>query len=63
MNSYELRVVKPDGKYADIFASSHIRDFAAISRAMSLAGDDELIEVWRGLVCVYSGPPTGAFAQ
>jgi hypothetical protein len=63
MNSYELRILKPHGRYADIFASSHISDLAAIERAMSLASNGELIEVWRDLVCVYSGTPEGALPQ
>ena len=62
MNSYELRVINPDDKYPTIYASSHISDFSAIRRAVSLADAHELIEVWRGIVCVYSGPPIGALA-
>jgi hypothetical protein len=62
MNSYELRVINPDDKYPTIYASSHISDFAAVRRAVSLADAHEFIEVWRGIVCVYSGPPIGALA-
>jgi hypothetical protein len=60
MNSYELRVINPRGRDATVYASSHINDFAAIRRAMSLADEDEVIEVWRGVVCVYSGMPEDA---
>jgi len=62
MNSYELRVINPAQKYPTIYASSHISDFAAVRRAVSLAHVDELIEVWRGVVCVYSGTPIDALA-
>ena len=55
MQSYELRVIAPGSKYPSIYASSHISDFAAIRRATNLASNDEVIEVWRGAVCVYSG--------
>jgi hypothetical protein len=62
MHSYELRVINPDDKHPTIYASSHISDFAAVRRAVSLADADEVIEVWRGVVCVYSGAPMGALA-
>jgi hypothetical protein len=60
MNSYELRVINPDDKYPSIYARSHISDLAAVRQAASLADADEIIEVWRGAVCVYSGAPIGA---
>ena len=62
MHSYELRVINPGDKNPTIYASSHISDFAAVRRAASLADADEIIEVWRGIVCVYSGAPIGASA-
>jgi hypothetical protein len=62
MHSYELRVINRDGKYPTIYASSHISDFAAVRRAASLADADEVIEVWRGMDCIYSGAPIGASA-
>jgi hypothetical protein len=63
MNSYELRVIHPHARNATIYASSHVSDFAAIRRAMSLADEDQMIEVWRGAVCVYSGAPGLALAS
>ena len=62
MNSYELRVINPADKYPTIYASSHISDFAAVRRAASLANANEIIEVWRGADCVYSGAPIGVLA-
>jgi len=63
MNSYELRVIHPHARNATVYASSHVSDFAAIRRAMSLADEDQVIEVWRGAVCVYSGAPAMALAS
>lgn len=63
MNSYELRVIHPLDRNATVYASSHVSDFAAIRRAMNLAQEHELIEVWRGAVCVYSGAPELALAS
>ena len=63
MKSYELRVMNPKGKQACIYASSHISDFAAICRAISLAEDEGIIEVWRGMICIYSGPRMGALSN
>ncbi len=37
-----------------IYACSHISDHAAIRRAQSLVEDGDMVEVWRGLDCVYS---------
>jgi hypothetical protein len=62
MNSYELRIMNCDDKYPTIYASSHFSDFEAVRRAVTLADADEVIEVWRGIVCVYNGPPIGALA-
>lgn len=63
MNSYELRVIDTRDRNATVYASSHVSDFAAIRRAMSLANEDDVIEVWRGHVCVYAGAPELALAS
>jgi hypothetical protein len=55
MNTYEIRIVHKDIKSPDIYSSSHISDHAAIRRAQNLATSDDLIEVWRGATCIYSG--------
>jgi len=62
MNTYELRVINPRGRYANIYGSSHDDDLAAVRRVIDLAADDELVEVWRGPVCLYAGTPEGALA-
>ena len=55
MDTYEIRIVRKDIKAPHIYSSSHISDHAAVRRAQNLAASDDLIEVWRGAVCIYSG--------
>ena len=57
MDTYEIRIIRKGIESADIYFSSHISDHAAVRRAQNLADDDDLIEVWRGATCVYSGAP------
>jgi hypothetical protein len=52
--AFEIRIVKKRGiplVYNAVLASA----FAAIRRARSLAEVGDLIEVWQGLQCVFSG--------
>lgn len=54
MDAYEIRIVKKQAKAPMIYACSLVSDHAAIRRAQSLIEDGDLVEVWRGLDCVYS---------
>ena len=54
LDAYEIRIVKKQSKAAVIYACSLVSDHAAIRRAQSLVEDGDLVEVWRGLDCVYS---------
>ena len=54
LDAYEIRIVKKASKAPVIYACSHVSDHAAIRRAQSLVEDGDLVEVWRGLDCVYS---------
>lgn len=54
LDAYEIRIVKKEGKAPVIYACSHVSDHAAIRRAQSLVEDGDLVEVWRGLDCVYA---------
>jgi len=54
VDAYEIRIVKKQAKGPVIYACSHVSDHAAILRAQSLIEDDDMVEVWRGLDCVYS---------
>ena len=54
LDAYEIRIVKKEGKAPVIYACSHVSDHAAIRRAQSLVEEGDLVEVWRGIDCVYS---------
>jgi hypothetical protein len=54
LDAYEIRIVKKQAKAPMIYACSLVSDHAAIRRAQSLTEDGDLVEVWRGLDCVYS---------
>jgi hypothetical protein len=54
--AFEIRILKKTGIpviYKAVLASA----FAAIRRARSLADVGDVIEVWQGLQCVFSGIP------
>ena len=53
LDAYEIRIVKKHAKAPVIYACSLVSDHAAIRRAQSLIEDGDLVEVWRGLDCVY----------
>jgi len=54
LDAYEIRIVKKQRKSPVIYACSQASDHAAIRRARSLIEDGDLVEVWRGLDCVYA---------
>jgi hypothetical protein len=60
LEAYEIRIVKKRSKAPVIYACQHVSDHAAIRRAQSLVEDGDLVEVWRGLDCVYMRP--GAYS-
>ena len=53
MENYEIRIVKK-GHQPVILAGPHTSDFAAVRRAKSLADENDEVEVWRDLNCLYS---------
>jgi hypothetical protein len=55
VNTYEIRILRKDDKSSAVYASSHISDHAAVRRARNLALEGDVVEVWRGAICVYSG--------
>lgn len=55
MGVYEIRIIK-DGRHPFIYACTHASDHAAIRRAQSLAAENDKVEVWRGLDCIYAAP-------
>jgi len=60
LDTYEIRIVKKTARSPMIYACSLVSDHAAIRRAQSLIEDGDLVEVWRGLDCVYSQGERGA---
>jgi hypothetical protein len=54
LDAYEIRIVKKQKISPVIYACSQASDHAAIRRAKSLIEDGDLVEVWRGLDCVYT---------
>ena len=54
MDAYEIRIVKKQKPSPVIYACSQVSDHAAIRRARSLIEEGDLVEVWRGLDCVYT---------
>jgi hypothetical protein len=53
MENYEIRIVK-SGHHPVIIAGPYASDFAAVRRAQALAKQDDEVEVWRDLNCLYS---------
>ena len=54
MDAYEIRIVKKQHPSALVYACSQVNDHAAIRRAKSLSEEGDVVEVWRGLDCVYT---------
>ena len=62
MYGYEIRLVKP-GAEPRIHKTALMGDHAAIRRAQNLVGEGEVIEVWRGVTCVFDTWPPTALAS
>jgi hypothetical protein len=54
LDAYEIRIVKRQSRFPVVYACSQVNDHAAIRRARSLTEEGDLVEVWRGLDCVYT---------
>lgn len=52
MQNYEIRILRHDSRPL-VVSSRFLGDFHAIRRAHAMAGEDEGIEVWRGMNCLY----------
>jgi hypothetical protein len=57
MTQYEIRIRKSSGEYS-VIARRLISDYVAVRCAQWLADDDDLIEVWRGMQCIYFQYPS-----
>lgn len=56
MHQYEIRILR-DNNRPLVVSSRFLGDFHAIRRGQSMAQDDEGLEVWRGMKCVYRRDP------
>ncbi|HEY4276320.1 MAG TPA: hypothetical protein VGM68_12600 [Rhizomicrobium sp.] len=54
MNDYEIRIVRARDNSQLVITATLLGDHAAVRRAQMLAGHRDLVEVWRGMKCVYS---------
>lgn len=54
MDAYEIRIMKKQNSTPVIYACSQVNDHAAIRRAKSMMEEGDLVEVWRGVDCVYT---------
>jgi hypothetical protein len=52
MQNYQIRLLKP-GAAPQVYDGRYLGDFHAIRRAQMLAGEDDGVEVWRGMDCIY----------
>lgn len=62
MQSYDTIIIGRSGTVSLQVAEFHFSDFAATRAARKLCGDGDIVEVWRGDVCVYSERPKGPIA-
>ena len=56
MHQYEIRILR-DNNRPLVVSSRFLGDFHAIRRAQAMAEEDEGLEVWRGMTCVYRRDP------
>ena len=53
MNCYQIRILRAAGETV-LLENNYTSDFAAVRRARRAAEDDDKVEVWRGMDCIYS---------
>ena len=56
MEVYQIRIIK-DGREVATEAFKLASDYAAIRHARNLAEQSDLVEVWRGTRCLFTGSP------
>jgi hypothetical protein len=54
MEVYQIRIIK-DGREIAAEAFKLASDYAAIRHARTLADESDLVEVWRGNRCLFTG--------
>ena len=53
MMFYQIRILRAAGETV-LLENSYVSDFAAVRRAQRAADEDDRVEVWRGMDCIYS---------
>lgn len=56
MQQYEIRVLRNNNKPL-VISSRFLGDFHAIRRGQAMAEEDEGVEIWRGMTCLYRREP------
>lgn len=54
MDHYEIRIVRKADNTQMVVSAKLMGDHAAIRRAQFLAGENDRVEVRRGMTCIYS---------
>jgi hypothetical protein len=62
MQSYYAKIIGRSGTVSLQVSENYFSDFAATRAARKLCGDGDIVEVWRGDVCVYSERPNEPIA-
>ncbi|HUE63498.1 MAG TPA: hypothetical protein VMO78_03890 [Rhizomicrobium sp.] len=62
MHCYDTKIIGRSGTVNLQVAENHFSDFAATRAARKLCGYGDIVEVWRGDVCIYSERPKGPIA-
>jgi hypothetical protein len=56
MQQYEIRVIRK-GEGQTVYVVTQFSEFAAVRRARQLCEEGDIVEVWRGLTCVFTMAP------
>ncbi|MBV9550307.1 MAG: hypothetical protein JO256_11620 [Alphaproteobacteria bacterium] len=56
MNQYEIRILRHNNQPL-VISSRFLGDFHAIRRGQAMAEEDEGVEIWRGMKCLYRRDP------
>lgn len=54
MTRYDIRILRKSDNATLFVRANLMGDHAAVRRAKILAGEGDLVEVWRGMTCIYS---------
>lgn len=63
MDNYEIRIVKKGSRAPFIYNCPQASDDAAIRCGQRLISEDDELEVWRGLDCIYATKEAAAQLQ